>query len=147
MGVVLEAKLFSEEDSDEAKLYGSFLVYSASSAKVTEVRFLGAVVQFYRWAYSKDKSIRRWSSRVSEVKEQRLVRSLESRSTDDGGEEEKTSCGEDKSTHFILYLQNSWCWCRICVCFVVIFRKTNLSRWNICLVTNVLNLRKCPLKE
>ena len=36
MGAVLEAKLFSEEDSDEAKLYGSFLVYSASSAKVTE---------------------------------------------------------------------------------------------------------------
>ena len=94
MGVVLEAKLFSEEDSDEAKLYGSCLVNSASSAKVTEVRFLGAVVQFCRWAYSKDKSIRRWSSRVSEVKEQRLVRSLESRSTDDGGEEEKTSCGK-----------------------------------------------------
>jgi hypothetical protein len=104
VGVVLEAKLFSEEDSDEAKLYGSCLVNSASSAKQTEGSVPGCSGPILQLSYSKDKSIRRWSSRVSEVKEQRLVRSLESRSTDDGGEEEKTSCGEDKSTHFIFVL-------------------------------------------
>jgi len=75
------------------------------------------------------------------------VRSLESRSTDDGGEEEKTSCGK-------ISLPSSFYNCRtvgVGVEFVfvsfVIFRKTNLSRWNICLVTNLLTLRKCPLKE